>query len=89
MSGVMVSNNNTDCQIVESNFFRSAYVQYYGGNLLYEGQSGALNEAFADIIGESKLLNTTHQDLIVVAHSTPPKLFVGLSESRSPMLFQH
>jgi len=30
-----------------------AYMEFYGGNLVYEFDSGALNEAFADIIGES------------------------------------
>lgn len=33
-----------------------AYVSTYGGNLVYNGQSGALNEAYADIIGESTQL---------------------------------
>jgi Zn-dependent metalloprotease len=33
-----------------------AYVSTYGGNLVYQSQSGALNEAYADIIGESTQL---------------------------------
>lgn len=33
--------------------FAHGYVASYGGNLMYEGQSGALNEGYADIIGET------------------------------------
>lgn len=36
--------------------FLVAYVSTYGGNLVYQSQSGALNEAYADIIGESTQL---------------------------------